>query len=145
MLELELVQFRQALCALEIRRLTLLLKLQFLAERIAQPALDEIDGEIGDINADPLATQLLRRVNRRAATAKRVEHNIAGIGAGFDDAFEKGLWLLGRVAEKLFPQALNWPQICPHIAQSYTFHLVEVTLIRRNSAGFALHDSAILQ
>jgi hypothetical protein len=48
MLELELVQFRQALCALEIRRLTLFLKLQFLAERIAQAALDEIDGETGD-------------------------------------------------------------------------------------------------
>jgi hypothetical protein len=48
MLELELVHFRQALCALEIRRLTLFLKLQFLAERIAQAALDEIDGETGD-------------------------------------------------------------------------------------------------
>ena len=48
MLELELVQHREPLRAGEIRGLAFFLKLQFFAERIAQAALDEIDGETGD-------------------------------------------------------------------------------------------------
>src|ERR1035437_2407511 len=99
MLELELVHFRQALCALEICGLTLFLKLQLFAERIFQTSLNEIDGEIRDINADPVPTQLLRPVNRRAATAERVEHKPAGIGAGFNNAFKKSLRLLRGIAE----------------------------------------------
>ncbi|MBI3849555.1 MAG: hypothetical protein HY298_04590 [Verrucomicrobia bacterium] len=54
MLELELVQFRQPLRAGEIRGLALFLKLQFLAKGIFQTALDKVDGEISDINADRL-------------------------------------------------------------------------------------------
>jgi hypothetical protein len=94
MLELELVQFRQALCALEIRRLTLFLKLNVIAESIFKTVLDEIDGEIRHINADPLATRLLRCVNRCAAAAKRVEDGVAGIATGVEDALKQGDGLL---------------------------------------------------
>ena len=71
LLELPLVQFRQRLGAAEIRGLALFLKLNLLAEGVFEPAFDEIDGEVGDINANPLPAELLRRVNGRAATAKR--------------------------------------------------------------------------
>jgi hypothetical protein len=69
-LELELVQYCEPLRAGEIRGLAFFLKLQFFAERIAEAALDEIDGEVRDIDGDPLATGLLRCVSCCAATAK---------------------------------------------------------------------------
>ena len=59
----------------EVRRLAFFLKLQFLAERIAQASFDEIDSQVRDVYADPLATEFLRRVNRRAATAEWVKHD----------------------------------------------------------------------
>ena len=99
MLELELVLFRQPLCAAKVGRVAQFLKLQILAERIAQPALDQIDGEIGDINADPLPPGLLCRVYRRAATAERVEHHVAFVAARGNDAFQQSQWLLRRIAE----------------------------------------------
>lgn len=34
-----------------------------------------------------------------AATAERVEHHVAGVGGGVEDAFEKGDGFLGGVAE----------------------------------------------
>jgi len=39
-------------------------------------------GALGDIDADPLATEFLRGVNRRTAAADWVEHHVAGIAAG---------------------------------------------------------------
>src|SRR5437588_6947871 len=57
MLKLELIQLGESLRALEIGWLTFLDELDFFTERIGQPALDQIDREIGDINADhPTAT-----------------------------------------------------------------------------------------
>ena len=40
-------------------------------EGVPQPFLDERNGEVRDVYADPLAVELLRGVNRRAATAER--------------------------------------------------------------------------
>jgi hypothetical protein len=47
---------------------------------VAQALLDQRNGEMGDVDADPLPVQLLRRVHGGAATAKRIEHHIAFIG-----------------------------------------------------------------
>ena len=74
LLELPLVQFRQGLRALEIGGLAAFLKLDVIAESVFEPAFDEIDGEVSDINANPLPAELLRRVNGGAATAKRIQH-----------------------------------------------------------------------
>jgi len=78
MLELELIVLGELLRAGEIDRLTFLHKLDLLAERIAQPALDQINGKVGNVDAEPLPAQLLRRMNGRAATAERVKNYIAG-------------------------------------------------------------------
>ncbi len=41
------------------------------AGNVFEAAFDEIDGEVSDINADPLATEFLRHANSRAATAEQ--------------------------------------------------------------------------
>jgi hypothetical protein len=58
------------------------LELRVCAEGIAQAALDQRDGEVGDVDADPLPAEFLRGVNRGVAATERVEHDIAGVGRG---------------------------------------------------------------
>jgi hypothetical protein len=45
-------------------------------ERLLQPSLDPRNGEMGDVDADPLAFELLRRMDSGSATAERVEDQI---------------------------------------------------------------------
>ena len=47
---------------------------------ILQAFLDQRNSEVGDIDADPLAIELLRRMHRGAAAAERIEHHIALVG-----------------------------------------------------------------
>ena len=60
-----------------------------LREGIDQAAADERNGEMGDVDADPTAVQLLPGVNGRAAAAEGIEHHIAFVRGGRDDAFEE--------------------------------------------------------
>ena len=46
----------------------------FWSGTATQAVLDDGNGELRDINADPIAVELLGGVNRRAAAAERVEH-----------------------------------------------------------------------
>ncbi len=57
---------------------------------------------MGNVDADPLPVQLLRRMNGRAAPAERIEDDIAGVGGSGDDAFEECDGFLGGVAEAFF-------------------------------------------
>ena len=54
---------------------------------------------MGDVDADPAAAQLLGGGDGRAAAAERVEHHVAGVAAGLDDALQQGEGFLGGVAE----------------------------------------------
>ena len=89
MLELEFVELSKSLSAFEISRLSFLLKLDLFAKCVFQSALDQIDCEISDVDANLLTTEFLRRVNGGAASAKRIEHNVAGIAGCADDSFEQ--------------------------------------------------------
>src|SRR5205807_4788033 len=101
MLELEFVVLGELTRAAKIGGLSLFFELDFFAECVAQPALDQIDREISDIDADPLPPEFLRRVNGGATSAKRIKHHIARIAACADDAFQKCLRFLGRITETL--------------------------------------------
>ena len=83
-----------------------------LREGVAQALLDQADGEVGDVDADPLPPELLRRVDGGAAAAERVEHHVAGVGGGGDDALEQGEGLLGGVAEAFLGLGIDRRQ-CP--------------------------------
>jgi hypothetical protein len=48
-------------------------------EGVFQAALNQADGEVRHVYADPLPAKLLRGVNRGAATAEWIKHNVAGI------------------------------------------------------------------
>ena len=72
---------------------------QVLAEGVAQAVADEGDGDVRDVDPDPVAVEPFGRGNRGAAAAERVEDDIALGAAGVDDAFEQGFGLLGGVAE----------------------------------------------
>jgi hypothetical protein len=99
MLKLKFVELRQSLRAGEIGWLTFFFKLDFFSERIFQSALDQIDREIGDVDSDPLSTKFLRRMNRRAASAKWIEHEFARISGCFYNSFEQHLRLLCWVSQ----------------------------------------------
>ena len=55
MLELKFIKLSEPLRAREIGWLTFFFELDFFAERIFQPALDQIDREISDVDPDPLS------------------------------------------------------------------------------------------
>ena len=51
-----------------------------VAIAFAQPFLDQPDREMRDVDPEPAPPHLLRRIDRGAAAAKGVEHDIARIG-----------------------------------------------------------------
>ena len=55
MLELEFIELSKSLGAGEIRWLAFFFKLDLFAEGIFQPPLNQIDGEISDVDPDPLS------------------------------------------------------------------------------------------
>ena len=75
--------------------------LDLRAKGIGEALLDEADGEVGNVDADPAAIEALRDLDGGAAAAERVEDYVAFVGTGFDDAFEEGFGLLGGIAEAL--------------------------------------------
>ena len=66
---------------------------------LAHPVLDHADGDMGDVDPDPLPAQFLRRIDRRPAAAEGVEHDVARVGRSSDDPFEQGAGFLGGIAE----------------------------------------------
>ena len=75
------------------------------AEGIGEALLDESDGQVGNVDADPAAVEPLRDLNGGAAAAEGIEDQIAFVGTGFEDAFEQGFGLLGGVAEAFIRRA----------------------------------------
>ena len=71
------------------------------AVAILQAVLHEGDAEVGDVDAEPAAAEAVGGVDGGAAAAEGVEHDVAGVAAGADDAFEEGERFLGGVAEAL--------------------------------------------
>ena len=78
------------------------LELGLSLESIVEPRFDQPDGQMSDVDADPLPIHLLRRVNGGAAAAKLVEDNVAFVGGGGEDAFHECDRFLGGVAKAFF-------------------------------------------
>src|SRR5438093_4272683 len=113
MLELKFIELGYSLRAREIGWLTFFFKPDLFAESVFQSALDQINREISDVDTDPLSIQLLGRVNSRAASAKRIEHHIAGIARCADDALKQRLRFLCWIAETFLRLRINRENICP--------------------------------
>ena len=79
-----------------------------------------------------------------AASAERIEDEVAFVGAGFDDAFEQGFGLLRRIAEPLFRHHVDWVNVSPYILEGNAGHLIKVTLVLRHVAGLVLDDASFV-
>ena len=86
----------------------------FGAEGVGEALLDEADGEVGNVDADPAAVEALGYLNGGAAAAEGVEDEVAFVGAGFDDAFEEGFGFLGGVAEALLGLGVDGRNVVPN-------------------------------
>jgi len=62
--------------------------------------LDEGHGQVGDVDADPVALELLGGDDGGARAAEGVEDQVALVAGCRDDAPEEGEGLLGGVAEE---------------------------------------------
>src|ERR1035437_1820807 len=83
-------------------------KFQAAAVSVLQAVFDEGNRELRHVNADPVPAILLRCVNRRAAAAEGVEHEVARIAARQNDALQQRHGLLRRVAEAFRCLRVNW-------------------------------------
>ena len=65
-----------------------------------EAVLHQGDGEVGNVDAEPVASELLGRGHRGAAAAEGVEDHIALVGGCGDYALQQGLGLLGLITKK---------------------------------------------
>ena len=132
-LELVLVPRRQITRGTDILRHTNGLKFDGrITKGIAQPPLDQRYCQMRHINADPLAAQFLRRMNRGAAATKGVKDHIARIGRGGNDALQQGNGFLRGIAKAFLGLGIQWSDISPNRAHSRAFHFREISLYLRS-------------
>ena len=94
-----------------------------------QAALHQRHGQVGDVYPDPLAAQLLRHRHRRAAPAEGVQHHVAFVGRGLDDAFQQSLGLLGGVAEAFWGLSQYRLYVLPNRVYWISLHLVKIVFL----------------
>ena len=64
-----------------------------------EPVAYERDGQVRDVDPDPAALEALGSGDGRPTTTEWVEHGIAFVTAGRQDAFKESFRFLGRVAK----------------------------------------------
>ena len=99
-LELVLVGGGELAGAVEVHRHAMHVEFDAL-EGVAQPAPDQVDGDMGNVDADPPPVEFFGGMDGGAAAAERVEHQVAGVGGGGNDALQQGDGFLGGVTEFL--------------------------------------------
>lgn len=104
-------------------------------EGVLQAPLDQAHRQVRDVDADPAAVQLLRRMHRGATAAEGVEHDIAFVAAGGDDAFEQGDGFLGGVAEAFVAGRVDLVDVISNVAHGNALELVAVPLDLRKATA----------
>ena len=127
-LELEAVLLRQRPCAGKVLRLAndLILRVDALAEGALQPILYQVYRQVGDVNSDPAAIQLLRNRYSRSTAAERVEDGIPLVAARHDYPFQQCLWLLGGIAQPFSGHSvyrINVAPDGPNVAPTVLLHI----------------------
>jgi hypothetical protein len=83
-------------------------------KRVLEAPLDQCNGKMRDVDADPLPAEFFRGMNGGAAAAKGIEDDVAGVGGGGDDAFEQRDGLLRGVAEAFLSHGVHCRNIRPN-------------------------------
>src|SRR5690349_2554503 len=93
---------------------------------VSQPLADQIDGQICNVNADPLPAKFLGSINGGAAPAERVQNNVTFTTRGRDDALQQSKRLLSRISKSFARTGVNGVNICPDILQSHAGVVAQV-------------------
>ena len=80
---------------------------------VVEAGLDEADGEVGDVDADPAAVEFLGDLNGGSAAAEGVEDYVAFVGGGAEDAFEESFGFLGGIAETFLSLGVDGRDVSP--------------------------------
>ena len=88
---------------------------QIIAEGVVQAVPDQRDGQVGNVDADPAAVEPFRRGHRCTTPAERVQHHVALVAAGPDDALQQCFGFLRGVAEAFFWLNMHRGHIVPKI------------------------------
>ncbi len=83
-----------------------------------------VDGELAEVTADPLAAELLGHREGGAGTREEVGHDVALVGAGFDDALEEGFGFLGGIIYPFLCHRICKINIGPYIFYLFAFGLI---------------------
>ncbi len=88
--ELELVIGGEAACAFEVGGFAVNFVGAFdgVAKLVLKARLDESDGEVGNVDADPATVESLRGGDGGAAPAEGIENYVAFVGAGLEQTFQ---------------------------------------------------------
>jgi hypothetical protein len=86
---------------------------------------------MGNVDSDPLATQLLGGVDCRATPAKRIENDIAFIGAGANDPLQKRQGFLCGIPKAFWGAGVDWREVIPNVGYRNAGTLVEVNLLSK--------------
>ena len=112
------------------------------AEGVGEADLDEVDGEVCDVDADPAAVEFLGGGDGGAAAAEGVHDNIARVRGRFDDAFEKGFGFLRGIAQALCRMCRYGRDVRDDGLDCQAGHLIKVTLVARHTSRFFRPDDA---
>ena len=97
-----------------------------------------------DVDAYPFAPELLGRVDRRTATAERIDHHVARVAAGPNDAFKQGYGLLRGVAEIFRLGSVQVFNIVPEISNGLPLHFIQIPLVTGNTSRLGLCDPPLI-
>jgi len=89
--------------------------------------------------------ELLRGGDGRAAPAEGVEHHVAGIAAGRDDALQKSHGLLCWVAEAFGGMGVDGWDVRPNILQVDSGHFIQKLLQARVPCACVVNQAGILK
>lgn len=86
-MKLVLVPLCQIACAIQVFRRAVNVE-RDAGKCVTQPALNEADGKMCYVYADPCPAKLFGGMNRGSASAEWIEDGISLVAAGFDDPFK---------------------------------------------------------
>ena len=99
---------------------------------------------VPNISPYPLPAQQLGGDGRRGAPGKRIQHPIAGVAAGGDDALVQFERLLRRIADALFGLGRQRANIVPDAVHRIALHFVKVAFLPRHSGSSIVQQPAIV-